>query len=155
MSERDKPYRQVSVRAIVLHEGKLLCVRQKHYHGAVVDIADNWCLPGGGLEAGEALEDGLRREMLEETGIAAEVGNLLYIQQFSHAGTEFLEFFFHVTNSQDYLEVDLSKSTHGELEIAEVGFVEPATTSILPEFLMTDDLTAQAAAGKTKVVSLI
>ena len=36
-----------------------------------------WTLPGGGLEHGEAPRDGLRREIHEETGLRADVGDLL------------------------------------------------------------------------------
>lgn len=33
-----------------------------------------WSLPGGGLETGESLREGIRREVLEETGLEVEVG---------------------------------------------------------------------------------
>lgn len=135
---------RICVRAIVLHEGKLLAVRLNHYEGAIKLPQDFWCLPGGGVDEGEALTDALHREMLEETGIAPQLGNLLYVHQFSDAGMNFVEFFFHVTNGQDYLQIDLSKTTHGEHEIAEQGFVDPATTSLLPKFLSTADLVAKA-----------
>lgn len=36
-----------------------------------------WTVPGGGLDWGEHPEDGVRREVFEETGLAAEVGPLL------------------------------------------------------------------------------
>ncbi len=44
-------------------QGRVLLVRQigGPYAGA-------WLLPGGGVDAGESLEEGLRREMREETG---------------------------------------------------------------------------------------
>lgn len=146
--------RRVSVRAIVLHQGKLLCVRLKPYHEVSASMASSWCLPGGGLDEGEALIPGLEREMLEETGIAPKVGNLLYVQQFTYNDKDYLEFFFHVANGQDYLHIDLSKTTHGADEIAEIGFVDAASTKILPEFLMTEPLEEIAAvAGPTHVIS--
>ena len=38
-----------------------------------------WDLPGGGLRPGESLPEGLRREWREETGLEAEVGDLLLV----------------------------------------------------------------------------
>lgn len=35
-------------------------------------LAGEWSLPGGALELGERLEDGVRREVLEETGLDVE-----------------------------------------------------------------------------------
>nr|WP_055508457.1 NUDIX domain-containing protein [Nonomuraea pusilla] len=35
-----------------------------------------WSIPGGRLEAGESDAEGLRREVLEETGLRVEVGRL-------------------------------------------------------------------------------
>jgi ADP-ribose pyrophosphatase YjhB (NUDIX family) len=40
-------------------------------------VAGQWFLPGGGLEHGEDPAAGLRREFAEETGLVAEVGDLL------------------------------------------------------------------------------
>lgn len=148
--------RRISVRGIVLHEGKLLCVKLKPYRNSLVENGghDYWCLPGGGLDEGEPLLDGIEREMIEETGIKPIVGNLLYVQQFAHGDKDYLEFFFHITNNQDYLQIDLSKTTHGMQEIAEVDFVDPATTHILPEFLTTERLQEYAGSNlPTKVIS--
>lgn len=38
--------------------------------------------PGGGLEFGEGLSDGLKRELKEELGIGAEVSELFYVNDF-------------------------------------------------------------------------
>lgn len=148
--------RRVSVRGIVLHEGKLLCVRLKKYQGSLREqsVDDYWCLPGGGLDEGEALLDGVKREMIEETGVIPEVGNLLYVQQFTFGEKDYLEFFFHITNSQDYLDIDLSKSTHGEAEIEQIEFIDPAAEHVLPEFLSTENLSELVASGQpTRIIS--
>lgn len=126
------------MRAIVMREDKLLCVRLKPYKE--IATGDYWCLPGGKLEPGEALVPALEREMVEETGVAPHIGALLYIQQFTYNGTDHLEFFFHVTNANDYLNIDLDATTHGALEIAEIDFVDPVATTILPKFLRTEAL---------------
>lgn len=113
-----------------------------------------WCLPGGGLDEGEALIAGIEREMVEETGIKPEVGNLLYVQQFTHGEKDYLEFFFHITNSEDYLHIALAETTHGMEEIEEIKFVDPATMHILPEFLKTEPLIDRAAREfATKIIS--
>jgi ADP-ribose pyrophosphatase YjhB (NUDIX family) len=110
-------------------------------------------LPGGGLDEGEALIDGVKREMLEETGVEARVGDLLYVQQFTHGEEDYLEFFFNITNSHDYLNIDLANSTHGEAEIEEIDFINPKTVHVLPEFLATENLAEQASGKSTKVIS--
>ena len=38
--------------------------------------------PGGGLEWGEGLVDGLKREIQEELGLDAEIGELFYVNEF-------------------------------------------------------------------------
>ena len=141
--------RRISVRAIILHEGKLFCVKQRSYNELASSINGHWNLPGGGLDENEGLIDCLQREMIEETGIKAIPGNLMYIQQFSYNDTEYLEFFFHVTNTADYLHIDLSKTTHGEAEIAEFGFIDPTTAEILPKFLTREPLSEKIHAATT------
>ncbi|WP_328861248.1 NUDIX hydrolase [Streptomyces sp. NBC_00306] len=64
-----RPLHSVSVAGAVMREdGRLLAIRR----------ADNgtWELPGGVLELSESPEAGVRREVLEETGIHVEVGKL-------------------------------------------------------------------------------
>ncbi|MEL6256769.1 MAG: NUDIX domain-containing protein [Bacteroidota bacterium] len=39
-------------------------------------------LPGGGLEFGEGIEDGLKREWMEELETEVEVGEILYVNPF-------------------------------------------------------------------------
>lgn len=147
--------RRVSVRGISLHDGKLLCVRLKSYDGSLRSQGgDYWCLPGGGLEDGEALLDGIDREMIEETGVRPSVGRLLYIQQFAHGDKEFLEFFFHIKNAADYLHLDLNATSHGALEIAEIAFIDPKNARVLPEFLATEPLTdISKQGGPTRIIS--
>lgn len=146
--------RRVTTRGIVLHDGRLLCVRLKPYKEHLKRDNSYWCLPGGGLDEGEALTAGIEREMLEETGIKPVVGELLYVQQFTHGEKDYLEFFFHITNDEDYLNIDLSKTTHGLKEIEEIGFIDPTTAHILPEFLRTEMLSERVVSGMpTKVIS--
>ena len=65
---------RLAVRALVLDAGRLLLVNA--YPGEQSDL---WCAPGGGVEAGASLEDNLRREVHEETGLHASVGRPFHI----------------------------------------------------------------------------
>lgn len=148
--------RRVAVRGIVLKDGKLLCVRLEKYSGRATDDGkDYWCTPGGGVDIGEPLIQALEREMIEETGVKPAIGNLLYIQQFEHKDWEHLEFFFHITNHDDYLNIDLHKTSHGAIEIAEIDFVDPSISDVMPLFLTKENIVEDAAAGITKVFNYV
>ena len=127
--------RRIAVRGIIILDGKIFCVRLKPYRHT--DASTYWCTPGGGVDDGQALIPALEREIIEELGVPAKVGRLLYIQHFTHKDQEQMEFFFQIDNPKDYLKIDLSKTTHGEKEIAEYGFIDPSTKKVLPEFLTT------------------
>lgn len=64
---------KIRITAVVLRNDNILLVEQN------VDNARGWSLPGGGLEEGETLEDGIVRELIEETGITVKVKELLYL----------------------------------------------------------------------------
>ncbi len=71
-TERFLPTHIVSAGAIVLNErGEVLLIRD--------DRRDSWIFPGGIVEEGEGVLDGVKREVLEETGIEAEVGELICV----------------------------------------------------------------------------
>ena len=137
--------RRVNVRGIIVSDqGEIFCQQLTANDGKGRNF---WCTPGGGLKRGESLLDGLRREMIEETGVKPEIGRLLFIQQFAESGeqsahgpNEQLEFFFLITNWQDYQHIDLEQTSHGVEEVAECGFVDPKTTRNLPSYLTKVDL---------------
>lgn len=147
--------RRLAVRAIIVDEtGKLFCVRLKAYGGKAERTF--WCTPGGGMDDNESLEDALKREMIEEVNVAPEIGKLLYIQQFTFEGEEQFEFFFEVTNVEDYQDIDASLASHAEEEIAEHGFVDPKTTHILPKFLTEQDIQADIKSSQpTKIFTYL
>lgn len=139
--------RRINVRAIVWRDGNILAVKHKDGDGSE---SPYWAVPGGGLDPLEDLRSGVRRELMEETGIKVSVGKLLFMQQFhSHRDgfDEELEFFFQVEDSPKFSSVDLESTTHGAAEIARIGFVNPREVTIKPELLSTIDLGALITNG--------
>ena len=60
-----RPY--LGVGALIFEDGNLLIVER-----AKEPLKGYWSIPGGILETGEKLEEGIRREVLEETGLEVE-----------------------------------------------------------------------------------
>lgn len=58
---------------ILIEDSKILLVKQK------VSSSRAWSLPGGKLEYGETLGEGMIREIREETGLDVKVVKLLYL----------------------------------------------------------------------------
>lgn len=136
--------RRVTVRGIIVKDGKIFAQKLIKPSGE----SDFWCTPGGGLDDGESLREGLVREMIEETGVTPVIGSLLYVQQFAEEGQDNLDFFFHIKNADEYEDINLAATTHGELEIARYGFIDPRVENILPKFLREVDLTSDIQSGR-------
>lgn len=127
--------RRINVRGLVWRDGKILAVKHRNDDGSE---SPYWALPGGGLDPMEDLRSGLKRELMEETGVSATVGNLLYVQQFRSERDNFeeeLEFFFHVEDSPAFSSVQLESTSHGAAEIAQIKFVNPKEVPMQPNIL--------------------
>jgi ADP-ribose pyrophosphatase YjhB (NUDIX family) len=62
----------VGVGGIAFIDGRVVLIKRRFE-----PLAGRWSLPGGTLEVGERLHEGLAREMREETGLVVEVGPLV------------------------------------------------------------------------------
>lgn len=74
MSREYPDHPRVGVAAVVLQDGQVLLVQRGREPNK-----GQWALPGGLLELGETLAEGVRREVREECGLEIEVGPLLAI----------------------------------------------------------------------------
>ncbi len=59
----------LAVNVAVIHQGQVLLTKREDF--------EVWCLPGGGVEAGESLAEAALRETQEETGLKVELTRLV------------------------------------------------------------------------------
>ena len=62
-----------AVYAIILHSGKILLLKVRH--------TGKFHLPGGGIDVGEKIEDALKREVREETGIEIDIKRFAHFEE--------------------------------------------------------------------------
>ncbi len=70
---KDKLVFRPSVYGIIKHDENVLLIKNRH--------GNKYFLPGGGVEIGEKIEQTLKREVKEETGIEIDMGNFLHFQE--------------------------------------------------------------------------
>jgi len=72
---REYPERpMVGVGGVVIANGRTLLIRR-----GGPPLEGRWSIPGGMLEVGETLLEGVRRELAEETGLEVQVGELIEV----------------------------------------------------------------------------
>jgi 8-oxo-dGTP diphosphatase len=124
------------VAALIMRDGKLLvCQRTKHQ-----TMPLKWEFPGGKIEEGEQPRDALRRELDEELGIQATIGDELARIQHEYPNGGMVELRFFIV--RDY---------NGELENRIFKDIQWAEPKDLPRFdFLEADLTLvrNLAAGK-------
>jgi 8-oxo-dGTP diphosphatase len=101
---------RVRVCGVLIENGRILMVRHK-------GISDGsfWSPPGGGLEFGESVEEGLKREFIEETGLSVEIGRFRFGCQLVKPPIHAVELFFNVTRTGG----TLIRGTDPEIQIVE------------------------------------
>lgn len=80
MKNQNKGFFTLTVKVVIVNDKNeiLLVKRPKDdHHGA-----GKWDLPGGNLEEGENILDGVKREIKEEIGIEVKLENIIYVNDF-------------------------------------------------------------------------
>src|SRR5687768_7731541 len=78
------------VAALLFREGRLLICQRT----AFGDFPNQWEFPGGKVEPGEKPEAALRRELQEELGIVAEIGQEVWRVTHQYPGRKSLQLLF-------------------------------------------------------------
>lgn len=74
-SSREYPERpMVGIGGVIIDGGRALLIRR-----GSEPLRGEWSIPGGTLELGETLKEGVARELLEETGMVVRVGELIEV----------------------------------------------------------------------------
>ncbi len=105
----------IRVTGILIENGKMLLVQQH--------LSENrrWSLPGGRLEQGETLEQGVVRELKEETGLNVSVARLVYVCDMKHTGHTAIHVTFLLNKESG--ELALPSNEKDENPIYDVKFV--------------------------------
>jgi 8-oxo-dGTP diphosphatase len=74
-SSREYPERPVvGIGGVIIDQGRTLLIRR-----GSEPLLGEWSIPGGTLELGESLQEGVARELLEETGVEVRVLDLIEV----------------------------------------------------------------------------
>lgn len=119
----------IRVAAFIAQDESLLMVRQAK------DGRDYWLLPGGNLETGESLEEGLKRELMEECGVRVAVKEpLLLIESIDPEGSRHIVHITFRAELQEPLRADHADVEGDILETRYISGDELSDLDIRPPF---------------------
>ena len=138
-SSREYPERPVvGVGGVIIDRGRALLIRR-----GSEPLLGEWSIPGGTLELGESLGNGVARELLEETGIEVRVLDLIevfdriFLDDGATAAEEKRKPRFHFV-IVDYLCERLAGAPRAGSDVTDVAF---AREEELPRFHLTETAT--------------
>lgn len=109
---------QIRVTGVLVENGTILLVKQR------LSKDRAWSLPGGRLEQGETMEEGLCRELFEETGLKVRVEKLLYLCDVKSSSNKVVHVTFLISKVGG--EITLPTNEKDENPISDVKFIPVA-----------------------------
>jgi len=121
----------VGVGGVVVSEGRALLIKRAH-----PPLEGEWSIPGGTLELGETIVEGVCRELAEETGIEAHVLELIEVfERIFHDPAGKLRYHFVIL---DYLCEAVSGEPRAGSDVSDVAW---AAESELEQYQLTPTAT--------------
>ncbi|HYL85734.1 MAG TPA: NUDIX hydrolase [Candidatus Angelobacter sp.] len=136
-SSKEYPERPVvGVGGVIIDHGRTVLIRR-----GSEPLLGEWSIPGGALEIGETLQEGVARELLEETGIEVRVLDLIEVFDRIYPGnggasTQQRPRFHYVI--ADYLCESVGGKPCAGSDVTELAF---ATVEELTQFHLTETAT--------------
>ena len=138
---------RIRAAGLLVRDGRILLVRHE------VGEDTYWIPPGGGFESvkDESTRDTVRREFMEETGLAVDVGPLVYVREFAEPamGRFHMELFYRIDAWRGELSLaNLSGLGGDEFDIKELAWISRDELAALPFYPaeLLDDVWARVAA---------
>ena len=122
---------QIGVKALIENNGKILLIKRSSKYG---EMQGYWDIPGGRIKFGEEPEEGLRREVLEETGL--KIDKLNGILDASTVWKDEAKHIVRITYLCQSIEKDIKTSN----EHTEIAWTKPFDIN----FALKDQLIARA-----------
>ena len=120
---------RVRVCGLCLDNDRLLMINHKG-----IKEENFWAPPGGGLEFGETIENSLKREFAEETGLDVEIQDFRFLCEFIDLPLHAIELFFIVKNKKGILKKGLDPEMMDKQIIQAVKFMSwEEITGLNPE----------------------
>ncbi|MEM6522783.1 MAG: NUDIX hydrolase [Bacteroidota bacterium] len=146
MSELYSNKVRVRVCGILIEKRALLLIN----HKGLGPAGTLWSPPGGGLEFDESVDECLKREFFEETGLEINVQNLLFVHEYQDKELHAVELFFKVERTGGFLtkgtdpEMDIDKQIISDLKFVTISELKVISTeekhNMLRELTEINDL---------------
>lgn len=102
------------VNGILIEDKKILMIKHLMGNGKIM-----WSVPGGGMHFGQDAAENLKREFSEETGLAVEVKDYLFVHEYLVAPLHAMEHFFRVEKTGGNLALGTDPELYPDTQIIE------------------------------------
>lgn len=138
MAERRAEY-MIRLTGVLIVDNEILLIEQKTGNRS-------WYLPGGTLEADETIEEGIKREMWEETGAEVEVERMLCVADTDFESPALLHILLKVSLCGG--RIGVQADNHDTVPITDVKFVP---ISSLMDYGFSERFMRECECGLTNV----